>query len=171
MAATDSAAPRSAGASVSDKPYQKKPRVGLRLDMTPMVDVAFLLLTFFMLTTVFSRPQALEINLPKTDAPVPIAESDLLTVRVRADGTPTWAAGTGAATAVSWPGLHDRLVEAARANPGLVAVLKVDRDGPYTAAVDALDEFQLAGVTRFSIAPMTPADETLADAAGPAPRS
>jgi biopolymer transport protein ExbD len=36
----------------------------VRIDMTPMVDVAFLLLIFFMVTTVFRTPQALEINLP-----------------------------------------------------------------------------------------------------------
>ena len=41
-----------------------KRRLGIRIDMTPMVDVAFLLLIFFMVTSVFRTPQALEINLP-----------------------------------------------------------------------------------------------------------
>ena len=58
-----------------------KRRVGIRIDMTPMVDVAFLLLIFFMVTTVFRTPQALEINLPpKDNPPVPIAKSKVLTV-------------------------------------------------------------------------------------------
>lgn len=40
------------------------------IDMTPMVDLAFLLLTFFMLTTTFNKPQAMEINMPvKSDNP------------------------------------------------------------------------------------------------------
>ena len=43
---------------------KKKRRIGISIDMTPMVDVAFLLLIFFMCTTVFRKPQALEINLP-----------------------------------------------------------------------------------------------------------
>src|SRR6188474_3952725 len=38
------------------------------IDMTPMVDLAFLLLTFFMLTTTFSRPKTMEINMPVKDA-------------------------------------------------------------------------------------------------------
>ena len=64
----------------------KKRRVGIRIDMTPMVDVAFLLLIFFMVTTVFRTPQALEINLPPDEkTQVQVAESKVVTVRVLPD--------------------------------------------------------------------------------------
>jgi biopolymer transport protein ExbD len=46
---------------------KKTKRAGVRIDMTPMVDVAMLLLTFFMLTTVFNKPQTMELNLPPDD--------------------------------------------------------------------------------------------------------
>jgi len=49
---------------------RKRKRVGIRVDMTPMVDVAFLLLIFFMVTTVFRRPLAMEINMPEPGAKV-----------------------------------------------------------------------------------------------------
>src|SRR6266699_296630 len=62
---------------------RKPKRIGIRVDMTPMVDVAFLLLIFFMCTTVFRKPQALEINLPPDPkAKVEIAESNVFTLRV-----------------------------------------------------------------------------------------
>ena len=54
--------------AVKEKPTKggglrhKKSRIRVRIDMTPMVDVAFLLLIFFMVTTVFRQPQALEMN-------------------------------------------------------------------------------------------------------------
>jgi biopolymer transport protein ExbD len=62
-----------------------KRRLAIRIDMTPMVDIAFLLLIFYMVTTVFAMPQAMEINLPKPeeiDETLEVAESNLLTIRV-----------------------------------------------------------------------------------------
>lgn len=51
-----------------DKKRAKKSST--RIDMTPMVDLAFLLLTFFVLTSTFSKPKAMEINFPaKTEDP------------------------------------------------------------------------------------------------------
>lgn len=165
MAAVDSPAPQSG----ARKGKRKRRRVGVRMDMTPMVDVAFLLLTFFMLTTVFSRPLALEINLPESDAPVEIAESNLLVVRAAKDGGLYWSVGRGEASLTTLEDLHDVLVEHSEANPRLVTLVKVDREGDYATAVDLLDELQLAGVSRFSLAPMLPEDLAAIEAAGGAP--
>ncbi len=60
--------------------------------MTPMVDIAFLLLIFYMVTTVFSMPQAMEINLPPKDQdkPIEVKESNLLTLRVDGNSRYWW---------------------------------------------------------------------------------
>ena len=70
-----------------------KRRISIRIDMTPMVDIAFLLLIFYMVSTVFSMPQAMEINLPpeeEKDQMVDVAESNLLTIRVDGESRFWW---------------------------------------------------------------------------------
>src|SRR5258706_12174119 len=69
---------------------RKKRRVGIRIDMTPMVDVAFLLLIFFMVTTVFRTPKALEINLPPKDLKQDVPKSKTFLIRILADGRLYW---------------------------------------------------------------------------------
>ncbi len=51
--------------------HQKKraKKASTRIDMTPMVDLAFLLLTFFVLTSTFSKPKTMEINYPADPPP------------------------------------------------------------------------------------------------------
>lgn len=67
-------------------PKIKKRRVGFSLDMTPMVDVAFLLLTFFMLTTQFKPPEAVAVQLPSSTSNRRLPESDILTVSISKEG-------------------------------------------------------------------------------------
>ena len=69
-----------------------KRRISIRIDMTPMVDIAFLLLIFYMVSTVFSMPQAMEINLPPKDQEeeVIVKESNLLTIRVDSESRFWW---------------------------------------------------------------------------------
>ncbi len=64
----------------------KIPRKSTAIDMTAMCDVAFLLLTFFMLTTKF-RPQELaQINIPASTAQIPIPEANILMIQVTEQG-------------------------------------------------------------------------------------
>jgi biopolymer transport protein ExbD len=137
---------------------KKARRVGVRIDMTPMVDVAFLLLTFFMLTTVFSAPQTMEITLPPSDSKVEVAESNLLTIRVAQDGSIFWNLGVQPPQKIEFKSLRQLLLDQNAANPKLINLLKVDRRAKYHLMVDVMDELQLANVGRFSLAPMTDAD-------------
>jgi biopolymer transport protein ExbD len=146
---------------------KKKGRVHIRIDMTPMVDVAFLLLTFFMLTTVFSKPQTMEINLPPdSDVKVEVAESNLLTLRVDKDGAIFWSLGVETPKKIDFKQLRPILVERNRANPRLVTLIKVDRDGKYKMMVDIMDELNLADISRFTLAPMLAEDKAAIAKAG-----
>ena len=60
----------------------RKKRTGIRIDMTPMVDVAFLLLTFFMLTTTFRPLDDIPVDIPESKTMMKIPASDKLTISV-----------------------------------------------------------------------------------------
>lgn len=138
---------------------KKKKRVSIRIDMTPMVDVAFLLLTFFMLTTVFNKPQTMELNLPPDEkAQVEVAESSLLTLRVDKDGAMFWNVGSEPLQPLTFNDLRTTLIQRNQANPKLITLVKVHRDSNYKMMVDIMDELNLANITRFSLAPMTDKD-------------
>src|SRR2546425_6520315 len=61
---------------------KKKRRIGISIDMTPMVDVAFLLLIFFMCTTQFKPPEKDKITLPESNSEAKSPESDIITLAV-----------------------------------------------------------------------------------------
>jgi biopolymer transport protein ExbD len=160
MAGGDVAAPRE---GKKGKKRKKSRRLGIRIDMTPLVDVAFLLLTFFMFTTSMSRPQTMEINLPPDkDVKVEVAESNLLTLRVSDRGEYFWNTGMDAPKKVERKDLQKFLKERSVANPKLTVLVKVDRQGKFEMMVNTIDELtQGAGIQRFSIAPLLDADKAL----------
>jgi biopolymer transport protein ExbD len=142
-------------------------RIGVKIDMTPMVDVAFLLLIFFMCTTVFRKPQALEINLPPDpNAKVEIAESNVLTLRVLAPADSTqdavrtfWSIGKTPYQESKLDGLEKIFAAEGKRNPKLVVLVKIDRDTRYKYMVNIIDQLQFAELNRFSLAPLTGAEE------------
>ena len=159
MAGGDVAEPKAKGRG---KKRKKGRRLAIRIDMTPLVDVAFLLLTFFMYTTSMSRPQTMEINLPPNkEQKVEVAESNLLTLRVNDKGEIFWSTGIESPKRIEYKALRAFLKERIAANPKLITLLKIDRAGKYEMMVNLIDELNLANITRFSLAPMMDADKAL----------
>lgn len=67
-------------------PKVKMKRQNIRMDMTAMCDVAFLLLSFFILTTKFRPNEPLQVDIPASTAQIPIPEKDILLISVGNDG-------------------------------------------------------------------------------------
>lgn len=151
----DAPQPRSHG----KKKRKKSKRIGIRIDMTPLVDIAFLLLTFFMLTTTMARPQTMEINLPPDEnVKVEIAESNLLTLRLNEKGEVFWNIGMDAPQKMEFSKLRADIRQRVQANPKLVTLVKIDTKAKYEVMVDVMDELNQAEMQRFSIARMTEQD-------------
>jgi biopolymer transport protein ExbD len=142
---------------------RKRKRVGVGIDMTPMVDVAFLLLIFFMVTTVFRRPLAMEVNMPKPGDKVEVKESNVMTLYVREDGTMVYDIGRQGFNPVTWDELREVLVLEGDYNPELIILVKIDRKAKYEYMVDLLDTFDDSQMTRFSVIPMTEEDKAIVE--------
>jgi biopolymer transport protein ExbD len=144
------------------KKRRKGRRLGIRIDMTPLVDVAFLLLTFFMFTTSMSRPQTMEINLPPDkEVKVEVAETGLLTLRINAKGEVFWNYGITSPKRLPAEERLKFLREQQQTNPKLVALVKVDRTGKFSYLVNMIDELNVAGIQRFSIGQLLDQDKAL----------
>jgi biopolymer transport protein ExbD len=141
--------------------HRPKRRVGIRIDMTPMVDVAFLLLIFFMVTTVFRTPQALEINLPPDNQnPAPIAESKILQLRVLSADRVFWKRGpkTDPWVHTSVDGLKDVLKPLTN-NDNIVVLIKIDREAKFNNMVSIIDQLDVVRLNRFSILELEPKEK------------
>ena len=133
-------------------------RVGIKIDMTPMVDIAFLLLIFFMVTTVFRQPRAIELNVPELDAKVAVPETNVFTVYINQNDAMYTRLGSGSIGRTDWDRIFDVLRQQAAANPNLIILVKVHRQARYEHMVDMLDGLEDAHLERFSLAVMDDAD-------------
>lgn len=150
-------------------PKFKKTRVGVKIDMTPMVDVAFLLLTFFMLTTQFRPPEEVQIVLPSSHAPFKLPESDVMTVSIGKDKAGSWGIRLSVdqqplmarlfgeeyrlkpSVPISIKDLPNYLIQARIANPKLRTVIRGDQDAEYGMVSDVMDILQKTQITRFNL--------------------
>ena len=146
-------------------PRIKKARVPVRIDMTPMVDVAFLLLTFFMLTTQFRPPEEVEVIVPLSHSEIKLPESNTMTLLLSSKGqiflgfdSPYMMENmfgrenrNRQAAEVKLENLGDLLIKARISNPKLRTIVKADSDSDYGVVADVMDILQKTQITRFAM--------------------
>ena len=128
---------------------KKKEALGeLRMDST--ADVAFLLLIFFIVTTIFAAEQGLTLVLPgkqkeKTDT-VKVKESNIATIFVESDNSVTLDRKPIEINHIN-RAIEDRILS----NPKLVVLLKIHPDADYGRMIACLDELRLANANKVSL--------------------
>lgn len=151
-----------------------KKRVGFHLDMTPLVDITFLLLTFFMFTTTMLKPQIMEIKVPPESVPIDVKASALLSIFVTDSNTVYWRMGEDEPEKIDLKETEDgkttyplrRVVIDKNLEPELlnetITSLKVAPKANYGFVVNILDELNLAEQTvKDEIIGMTKPDGTV----------
>ncbi len=144
---------------------KKMRRIGIAIDMTPMVDVAFLLLIFFMCTTQFKPPEKDKITLPDSNSNAKSPESQIITIAVTAPKPEnnnmsvvrvTWRQGGQEVDRILTPDvvksdLGTTLSTARAANPAARVLVKMDKDAQFGVMSDMMGAFQTANATRFNV--------------------
>jgi biopolymer transport protein ExbD len=163
--------PKAEGGGKGGKKRAKK--MSTKIDMTPMVDLAFLLLTFFMLTTTFNKPQTMEINMPvKTDKPEEqneLKESEALTVILGKNDKVYYYQGMNNGTKqpdlkttdFSDKGIRQVLLDLGRTIPKLTVLIKPVKTARYKNVVDILDEMNITNTRRYALVEMSDLDTKL----------
>ncbi|MBI5059592.1 biopolymer transporter ExbD [candidate division KSB1 bacterium] len=153
-------------------PSWKRPRTPIRIDMTPMVDIAFLLLIFFMVTTVFRLPQAMEMVLPENDPNNPppttkVYKNKLITFLVTERDSLAYFIGDSPPRPLVWDSLRPVLLERREIiGDSLTVLARIHKKAKYESMVNLIDEFNVAKTTRFSIDHFTTFEDSLLRMAG-----
>ena len=147
---------------------KKAKKLSTRVDMTPMVDLAFLLLTFFILTTTFNKPKTMEVNMPdKVDDPTQqtkINQKDILNLVLGEDDKIFWWIGLEppvSTTNYGKDGVRKLLLEQTRANPKMMVLIKPKDESRYENMVNILDEMDITNTQRYAIVEFSNDDKAI----------
>jgi biopolymer transport protein ExbD len=164
---------------------KKAKKASTRVDLTPMVDLGFLLITFFIFTTTMSQPTAMKLFLPKdTDKPEEqnkAKESGALTLLLGKGHNVYYYEGTLDPSASNFKSstmkqIRNEILTKKRTTPkdDLVIVIKPSNEATYKDVVDILDEMTINDITRYALVDISEVEGqlvTISDTNGGAPGS
>lgn len=130
---------------------EKQSRISDAIPTSSMADIAFLLLIFFLTTTVFVEEKGLPLVLPDT-TDVPVSAKNLVHFLIDANGVVTVRRGESATEQRVAPDEVEAIMRhEIAANPNVIAAVKTAPDAPYRHTVSVLDALQKARATRISL--------------------
>jgi biopolymer transport protein ExbD len=143
-----------------------------KVDMTPLVDLAALLITFFMLTTTFNKPQTMEINMPvdpeNPEEQIALKASNAMTIILGENDNLYYYFGLAAdnpdveKSDYSANGIRKVLVSPrVKQNDKMTVMIKPMDASRYKNVVDILDEMKITDTRKFALVEFSAADKEL----------
>ncbi len=132
---------------------KRKSKVSDEIPTASMADIAFLLLIFFLTTTVFEEEKGLPIVLPEASAmEQAVSQSNIIHFLVQEDGAVVIRRGESQAEqVVSYSEIEGIMRQEIANNPRIIAAVKTDPNSPYRHMINVLDELQKANAERVSL--------------------
>lgn len=156
----------SGGGHRKTRGVRKSKKRSTRVDLTPMVDLGFLLITFFIFTTEMTRPGVMRLILPKdTDNNTPEPESAVITLMPAKNDQIYYYEGKDP-TKLQTANFHSIrsiiLNKKSRTDPKwFEVVLKPTKDADYKNAVDILDEMKIDAVPHYALVDITTIESSI----------
>jgi len=150
----------------------------IRIDMTPMVDLGFLLITFFIFTTEISKPATMHLNMPHDGPPIKTPESKSLTILLNGTDKIFYYHGTEfAANEHMYETSFDELKGLGRVirekqlklqnmhveKAELFVLIKPGNETFYKDFIAVLDEMLINKVTRYAVTDLEKGEATYLD--------
>jgi biopolymer transport protein ExbD len=130
----------------------KKSKVSDEVPTSSMADIAFLLLIFFLVTTVFPKDKGLAIVLPEESETVEVNQKNILHIVIQPSGVVEVRRGESQQVQTVSPGdIEGIWRQDVASNPNLIAGVKTHPDTPYRFMIDVLDALQTAGADKISL--------------------
>jgi biopolymer transport protein ExbD len=156
---------------------KKGKKLSTRVDLTPMVDLGFLLITFFIFTTTMSQPTAMRLFLPKdTEKPEEqnkVKASGALSLILAKDNSIFYYEGELAPDgsnfkSTNFQGIRDIIINKKRSTSpdDFVVVIKPTAEATYKNTVDILDEMTINEVKRYALVDIFDVELQLVKASG-----
>jgi len=130
---------------------KKMKRIGVKIDMTPMVDVAFLLLIFFMSTSQFDPPQKVQIQIPESHSNLKVPESDVMVLSISKDNQILYQIGKNPQEETDLASLEQLVMGQRRRNPRTRVAIRADKDSEYGTMEDVMAIMQKTNTITFSL--------------------
>jgi len=153
---------------------KKSKKQSTRVDLTPMVDLGFLLITFFVFTTTMSQSTAMNMNEPKDDKTqeLKVKNSGAMTILLGKADQVYYYFGQLQADKLSeefkstnFKEIRQLIVDKKKATPmdDLMYIIKSDKESTFKNAIDILDEMSICAVPpgHYAEVDMTPTEELL----------
>ena len=134
--------------------FRRKDRERLEITLTPMIDVVFLLLIFFMVTTSFKRATELRINLPEATGREQAELAKMISLTIDADGI--YYVNNHQVINKKLSTLSKALTDVAGNTRNIPFVIHADAKTPHQAVISALDVASKAGFTQITFATVAP---------------
>lgn len=136
----------------------------IQINLAPLIDVVFLLLIFFMVSTTFSHESQLRIKLPEAaTTEEPVDEQQNVEINISAEGLYSIRGPADKEARALLNDERDTLLRALRDVVGEstehVIVIRADRKTPHAAVVRAMDSARRLGLTRITFATQQPPPE------------